>query len=92
MASSVTIEENFKYPSKEAIYQKWLENARKVKFGEHELHIELGNVDEFFAQKAKEELRETPEIIAESCKELRELIAGSTRSIVLKITTLLSTS
>ncbi|KAL6433084.1 hypothetical protein ACFW04_006394 [Cataglyphis niger] len=76
MASSVTIEENIKYLSKEDIYQKWIENASKIKFGEHELCIELDNMDEFFVQKAKEELRETPEIIAESCTQLRELIAG----------------
>ncbi|XP_050453204.1 alpha-tocopherol transfer protein-like [Cataglyphis hispanica] len=78
MASSVTIEENFKYPSKEDVYQNWLENAPKIKFGEHELHIELDNeqIDEYFGQKAKEELRETPEIIAESCTQLKELIAG----------------
>ncbi|XP_070153490.1 alpha-tocopherol transfer protein-like [Polyergus mexicanus] len=76
MASSVTIENNFECPSKKDIYQKWQESASKIKFGEHELYIELEGIDEFYMQKAKEELRETPEIVAESCTQLRELITG----------------
>lgn len=89
MASSATMENNFECPSKEDVYRIWQESAPKIKFGEHELNIELEGIGEVFLQKAKEELRETPEIIAESCTQLTELIAGSTRSIVLKMITLL---
>ncbi|XP_029679530.1 alpha-tocopherol transfer protein-like isoform X1 [Formica exsecta] len=76
MASSATMENNFECPSKKDVYRIWQESAPKIKFGEHELNIELEGIGEFFMQKAKEELRETPEIIAESCTQLTELIAG----------------
>lgn len=66
------------------LYQQWQESAAKIRFGEHELTIEWNEIDELFIQKAKEELREMPEIIAESCAELEKLIAGRTRSIIKK--------
>lgn len=82
MASSATIEEDLKLPCKKKLYEQWQENNdSKIMFGEHELKIELFDIDEQFIQKAKEELRETPEIFAESCAELKKLIAGKTRSI-----------
>lgn len=83
MASSATIEED-RMPCKEKIYQQWQESTSKLIFGEHELKLELFDDDEQFIQKAKEELRETPEMIAECCEELKKLIAGRTRSIILK--------
>ncbi|KMQ95843.1 alpha-tocopherol transfer [Lasius niger] len=78
MASSSTIIEDkkLKWPCKQDIFRNWQENGSKIKFGEHQLNFDLDNIDEFFAQKAKEELRETPEIIADSYNELRKLIAG----------------
>lgn len=84
MASSSTIIEDkkLKYPCKQDVFQKWQENGSKIKFGEHQLNFDLDGIDEFFSQKAKEELRETPEIIADSYNELRKLIAGNARSIV----------
>lgn len=82
MASSATIKEDLKLPCKEEIYRQWQENAPKILFGEHELNLELTQTDELFIQKAKEELRETPEIIAESCAELKKLVEGRTRSII----------
>lgn len=84
MASS-TIKENVKSPlnavSKKEMYEHWQKNAPKIMFGEHQLSIELtiSEVDEFFIQKAREELRETPEVVAQSCKEMKELLAGSKR-------------
>jgi precorrin-6B methylase 2 len=49
---------------------------------EHALVFDLSDPDEYFLQKAREELRETPEIIAQSIKELTELLAGNENSIV----------
>lgn len=62
---------------KEELYEHWKKNAPKLMFGEHQLSIELNEVGEFFIQKAKEELRETPEVVAESLKELKKLLAGN---------------
>lgn len=77
MASSATVdEENVKLPCKEEIFRVWQENAPKIMFGEHKLKFDLDEIDDTFLQKAKEELRETPEITATSYTELRELIAG----------------
>ncbi|EFN60569.1 Alpha-tocopherol transfer protein-like [Camponotus floridanus] len=82
MASSATIKEDLKLPCKEEIYRQWQENGSKMFFGEHELKLELIEMDELFIQKAKEELRETPEIIAKSCAELKKLIEGESNLIV----------
>lgn len=38
--------------------------------------FELDDLDEYFSQKAKDELRETPETVAQAHKELKELLAG----------------
>ncbi|GAB1862165.1 Alpha-tocopherol transfer protein-like [Camponotus japonicus] len=76
MASSATIKEDFKLPCRRELYRQWQENAPKILFGEHELNFELTEPDELFIQIAKEELRETPEIIAESCAELKKLVEG----------------
>ncbi|XP_018363926.1 PREDICTED: alpha-tocopherol transfer protein-like [Trachymyrmex cornetzi] len=61
---------------KQELYEHWLKNAPKLMFGEHQLSIEISEVDELFIQKAKKDLRETPEIVAQGFKELRELLAG----------------
>lgn len=61
--------------NKGELYEHWLKNGEKLMFGEHQLSIEIDEVTEFFVQKAKEELRETPEVVAQSFKELRELLA-----------------
>lgn len=63
--------------NKHDLYEHWLKNAEKVMFGEHQLSIEVDDVTEFFVQKAKEELRETPEVVAQSFEELRKLLAGN---------------
>lgn len=86
MASSTSTEENVKFPvvSKQEIYDNWQKNATKIMFGEHQLCIEINDLDEFFVQKAKEELRETPEVIAQGFKELRELLAGN-KNLIVKI-------
>lgn len=67
---------------KEEIFRNWQENGSKIFFGRHQLNFEIGDIDEIFIQKAKDELRETPEVIVESYIELRQLIAGKARSIV----------
>lgn len=59
------------------LYEHWQKHASKIMFGEHQLSIEINETGDFFLQKAKEELRETPEVVAQSLKELRELLAGS---------------
>nr|XP_012233420.1 PREDICTED: alpha-tocopherol transfer protein-like isoform X2 [Linepithema humile] len=63
-------------------YIKWVLDNREankiepIMFGEHELKFELDDdLEEFFLQKAQEELRETPEIVAKGHKELAKLIA-----------------
>ncbi|KYN07794.1 Alpha-tocopherol transfer protein-like protein [Cyphomyrmex costatus] len=61
---------------KQDLYEHWLKNAPKIMFGEHQLSVEISAIDGFFIQKAKEDLRETPEIAAQGFKELRELLAG----------------
>jgi len=48
----------------------------------HALMFDLSDPDEFFLQKAREELREIPEITAQSFKELKELLAGNESSII----------
>ncbi|EFN77310.1 Alpha-tocopherol transfer protein-like [Harpegnathos saltator] len=60
---------------KEHLSQR-LKNAPQVMLSGHRITIEIEELDEFYIQKAKEELRETPEIVAQSIKELKELIAG----------------
>lgn len=92
MESSTTIKENTKTPleliCKQQLFEHWQKNAPKLMFGEHQLLVELNEVDEFFIEKAKEELRETPEIVAENLKELKELLAGSKSLIVQKMLSL----
>lgn len=66
--------------SKEDILRQ-LKLAPKMMYGCHELTFELDDPDEFYLQKAKDELRETPEIVAQSLKELREFIAGNRRIV-----------
>lgn len=81
--ASATIKEDLKFDQsfKEECLRQWQENGPKIFFGEHELKLELFEMDELFIQKAKEELRETPEIIAESCAELKKLIEGESNLI-----------
>lgn len=60
-----------------------LQNAPKIFIGGHQLIFDIQDiqdVDEFYLQKAKEDLRETPETIAQGIKELKELIAGTKNS------------
>lgn len=61
---------------KQEMYEHWLKNAPKLMFGEYQLAVEVNEVGEFFVKKAKEELRETPEVVAQGFKELREFLAG----------------
>ncbi|EZA59217.1 hypothetical protein DMN91_007783 [Ooceraea biroi] len=56
--------------------RKIMTNAAIVTISKHSINIELEDPDEYFIQKAKDELRETPEFIAQGYKELREYIAG----------------
>lgn len=55
----------------------------KILIDNYCVQIELEDDDnmEFFMQKAKEELRETPEVVAQGLKELRELVAGIKQKI-----------
>lgn len=56
--------------------QEKFKSAPKVMIGQHQLMFEIGDIDEHFRKKAEEELRETPEVVAQGLKELKELIAG----------------
>lgn len=91
MASSTTMETNSKldFPTsavcKQKMYEHWQKNAPKIMFGEHQLSIEINEIGDFFDQKAKEELRETPEVVAQGFKELKEFIAGNKSLIVPKM-------
>lgn len=51
-------------------------NYKSILISGHNVEIDLDDPDEHFIQKAKEELRETPEIVAEAFKQLKELLAG----------------
>ncbi|KAL0121346.1 hypothetical protein PUN28_006699 [Cardiocondyla obscurior] len=51
-------------------------------FGEHQLSIEINVLGDYYIQKAKEELRETPEVVAENLKELKKLLAGEPDLII----------
>jgi len=84
MASSPIINDKLsELIHKQELYEHWLKNAPKLMFGEHQLSIELNkDIGDFFIQKAKEELRETPEVVAQGFKELRELLAGTKSLIV----------
>ncbi|XP_012522231.1 alpha-tocopherol transfer protein [Monomorium pharaonis] len=62
--------------NKGVLYEHWKKNAPKLMFGEHQLSIEVNEFGEFFEKKAREELRETPEVVANGIKELKELLAG----------------
>ena len=67
---------------KKEIYNNYRTNRKEIiMFGEYELNLE-DDIDEFFLQKAQEELRETPEIITNGYKELQALIAGSKKLII----------
>jgi len=87
MASSAIINDKLSkvIHNKQELYEHWLKYAPKLMFGEHQLSIELKDVGDFFIQKAKEELRETPEVVAQGFKELRELLAGTKSLIVSKM-------
>lgn len=55
-------------------------NYKSILISGHNVEIDLDDPDEHFIQKAKEELRETPEIVAEAFKQLKELLAGKKES------------
>lgn len=67
--------------SKHETYEEWLKNGPKLTFGEYQLLIDIYDLDDFFIQKAKKELRETPENIAKGLKELREMLAGNENNV-----------
>ncbi|XP_011877591.1 PREDICTED: alpha-tocopherol transfer protein-like isoform X2 [Vollenhovia emeryi] len=82
ITSSTTDMENIKLIpslesiSKQELYDNWEKNAPKIMFGEHQLSLDISeDVGEFFREKAKKELRETPEVVAQGFKELKELIS-----------------
>ncbi|XP_014472760.1 PREDICTED: alpha-tocopherol transfer protein-like [Dinoponera quadriceps] len=57
------------------LLQERLKSAPIVMLDKHQINFDAEDVDEFYRQKAKEELRETPEIVAQGFKELKELLA-----------------
>ncbi|XP_011877589.1 PREDICTED: alpha-tocopherol transfer protein-like [Vollenhovia emeryi] len=61
--------------TKQILYEIWQKDAPKLMFGEHQLCVEMNAVGEFFVEKAKKELRETPEVVAQGFKELKELLS-----------------
>lgn len=70
---------------KQKMYEDWQKNAPKIMFDKHQLSIEINESGDFFNQKAKEELRETPEVVAQSLKEFKEFIVGNKSLIVPKM-------
>lgn len=63
---------------KEYIIER-LKMASEVIIGGHRFNFEIDIEDDFdfFIQKAKEDLRETPETVAQGIKELKELLTGT---------------
>jgi len=48
-----------------------------IQLGENILRLEFEEIDSFYVEKARDELRETPEIVEESVCQLQKLIEGS---------------
>ncbi|CAK9799180.1 CLVS1 [Anthophora quadrimaculata] len=48
----------------------------QLKLGNYVLRAELEEPDEYFKEKAKDELRETPEVVQQALKDIRELLKG----------------
>ncbi|XP_015592326.1 alpha-tocopherol transfer protein-like [Cephus cinctus] len=54
----------------------------KIKVGKHELTFQPDELDEFYKNKARTELREIPEVVDTSLRELREYIRGEPGLVV----------
>lgn len=61
--------------------EKKMQNVPKLMIYGKELKIML-NCDDEFKKKAENELRETPELVAESLKTIRELVKGDEKLVV----------
>ncbi|XP_012252208.1 alpha-tocopherol transfer protein-like [Athalia rosae] len=59
-----------------------LKNIPALKMASEELKFEPENLDAFYTNKAKLELRETPEVVEEGLRVLRELLKGEPDLIV----------
>lgn len=60
--------------------QSLIETARKtppIKIGKHLIKIEPEDFNEFYAEKARIELNETPETVKRGLEELRTLLRGN---------------
>lgn len=64
--------------------QSLIERAKKtppLKLGKYEMRIEPDDFDDFYAEKARKELNETPETVKHGLEELRKLLRGNKISI-----------
>lgn len=53
-----------------------LVKSQKLMMGKVEMKLEPGDIDDWFRERARIELRETPEVMEEGFKQLREFLKG----------------
>ncbi|XP_046427080.1 alpha-tocopherol transfer protein-like isoform X1 [Neodiprion fabricii] len=78
---SKIIETSLAPGGQEALTQR-LQTAPALKIGSAELRFDPEGLDEFYENKAREELRETDDVVAQGLEGLRELLKGETDLIV----------
>ena len=69
-------EKIFKPGSQLALIER-AKNAPPLKLGKAEMKFEPEDLDEFYVEKARNELRETPEIMKQALEEFRQMIEGN---------------
>jgi hypothetical protein len=52
------------------------DNVPFIQLGDHQLRLDLEDLDETYKERAKNELRETPEVVENALRQFRELIIG----------------
>lgn len=60
---------------------RW-KDASYVKIGNYTLKLDFDEGDEYFWEKARDELRETPEIVEQSLNDFRTMVKGNERDKV----------
>lgn len=57
-------------------------NMPELRIGSSTMHVDFGEIDGEYAEKARVELRETPEVVEQAFKDIRTLLAGEPELIV----------
>lgn len=56
---------------------RWKTDAPCLKMGNFVLKMDFDEGDEYFREKARDELRETPEIVEQSLNDFRTMVKGN---------------